>query len=396
MIFDFILDCNHVAELMNSDDNSVAYLKRFYQILTYENGRLIVPTELKEDKLVVLEAYYNTLKSLYKSLGGMNMQTPLTLQKKDLCERFLKAFGAASVSVDTISLRKLKMPELKNTGVSFIQQFCKKNFTPKAQVVLTADETCEGECETLEKYFEIDNEKERKRFSYMMMQTVECKKGSKKKPYDLGVVKNREKEEKFSEQMQAFGAAEDRNFWIFDPYILSDRTINCQIEGKMKILLAWLKTLLNENTKPTIHLFSSYPDEAKGMLEKQDEFETRLRDEYLNGSSEVYTKLRSMCKLEVYFPKFLDDKSFHDRFICSSTHYFAVGRGLDAIRVSERYNVYYCGKFLERLKMPSLPIGLSSVNSSSKSLFPINFPAILRELTQGNGEKEKWKRIVLY
>ena len=171
----------------------------------------------------------------------------------------------------------------------------------------------------------------------------------------------------FDAQLKTFAAAEEVGFMIVDPYCLGGRIDNVDdfLEEKTKVLMRWVHYLARHGTRPLqFGIYTACPYVETGRDRNyQAGLKAILKKNENQQVSRLLRKLRQHwenCRLPdkdrpdkwpimIGFHIFMDANwLIHDRFIGSTTHYFAMGRGLDGVLASRdgsiAYNIYYCGK----------------------------------------------------
>ena len=173
--------------------------------------------------------------------------------------------------------------------------------------------------------------------------------------------------EGFDAQLKTFAAAEEVGFTIVDPYCLGGRMddVNKFLEEKVKVLMRWVYYLSRHGTKSLrFDVYTACPYMVEnGRNRNYQNGLNAISEEDQNQEPLLLGKLRQHwenCRLlnkkrndkwpiVINFHIFTDSNwLIHDRFIGSTTHYFAMGRGLDGVLASRdgsiAYNIYYCGK----------------------------------------------------
>lgn len=163
--------------------------------------------------------------------------------------------------------------------------------------------------------------------------------------------------------LHVFGAAEEAGFSIYDPYGFDENN-----GGKRESLIRWIAHLLGANNPHRrtvrVRIFSrcGVNDYVNGKPNDLDVQFRRLKTRIADGDGLPHFKAIAL-ELEFGFvvddDKDLDVAAFkkdvqHDRYICSSTHYFGVGSGIDSIGFRETFHVQYKGRVCPGDSIPQL------------------------------------------
>ena len=157
--------------------------------------------------------------------------------------------------------------------------------------------------------------------------------------------------EDFWNQLHSFGAAEESGFDIYDPYSFDYNT-----GGNLKILMRWIAHLLGgvnvQRRRANIRICSSCgvndcvdgrPNFLREQLMKAKQKEGRLLPHLMGITLNLQFLLAVDNREDEVSRRFRMDVQ-HDRFICSSSHYFGIGSGIDSIGNRRAFNVQYAGR----------------------------------------------------
>ena len=169
--------------------------------------------------------------------------------------------------------------------------------------------------------------------------------------------------EEFWDQLHTFGAAEESGFDIYDPY-----SFDCNTAVTRENLMRWIVHLLGgrnaQRRHVQIRIYSrcgenDYADGIPVQLSNQfHRLKVRLAEEEgLSHLSGIVCNLQFMLAVEnqgdEVFAQFRRDVQ-HDRYICSSTHFFGIGSGIDSISKRKAFNVQYAGRVGSGVTVPLL------------------------------------------
>ncbi len=362
MIADFIVDFSYLARaIKDSVSNCCSWAcedaRRLLDIICCENGRLMIP--VRDGRAVA------------------DFWEPLSVISRELSSSFSGASARALEVVDSWRDALVNNP-VKKTGLMRRDIEILDGLTPMASLLISRPQahafiTDSKECridgqktyakKTLKSYFAPDSIYEKRRLSFMGKQTVIKSNGTDTD--SLGVIceqrdTNRGVEKDFTCQVESFAIAERNGFQIIDRYAMGGRfnnrcTLADLVNRRMRILLRWVDALTKgcPQSGKKVDVYTIFPgtsyDEGRTISYELKENDKNSLCEQLKVSYESWSDRGSNDRPHLRF-FFLrpDVEDLHDRFICSSTHYFAIGKGLDGIEFGsfkcKSFNVYYCGR----------------------------------------------------
>lgn len=188
----------------------------------------------------------------------------------------------------------------------------------------------------------------------------------------------------FWSQLHTFGAAEETEFSIYDPYGFN--TINAEEYDaeqrnaqKRNSLMKWIAHMIGcrniQRKYLTVRICSKcckndYVDGIPADLVAQlRKLKLKIaRAEQMPHLNDITLELKFLFAVDDnrVTRKFIRDVQ-HDRFICSSTHYFGIGSGIDSVGNREAFNVQYKGRIGHGVPNPVLE-ELSAFYDSSENL----------------------------
>lgn len=167
--------------------------------------------------------------------------------------------------------------------------------------------------------------------------------------------------EEFWDQLHTFGATEESGFCIYDPYSFDYNTF-----GKLRILMRWIAHLLGGNNVQRRHAKIRICSSC-GVNDCVDGRQNLLREQLIRAKRAEGMMLPHLMgiTLELHFLLALDNREDeascrfrmdvqHDRYICSSTHFFGIGSGIDSIGNRRAFNVQYAGRVGSGVTVPLL------------------------------------------
>ena len=363
MIADFIVDFVYLAtaiknSVSNCDSWDCEHAMRLLNIICHENGRLMLPVQNEK----IDEGFIRPLWTVSDELSALP-PSPLYLKAMYVIDSWRQAVrNLPEVTGEEMMRRDIEVMAGMTPMASLLVA------QPQAHACIT-DSTgrIDGQKiykqKTLKKYFETNSIYETRRLRYLGKQTII--KDNYSHPICFGVVHeqvNYTKAEDFIHQIEIFSAAERNGFQIIDRYAMGgiiEEDRRCQladlVNRRMRILLPWVDALTSgcPQSGKSVDVYTMFPgfrpkteDTASYRLDKSNQ---KSLCEQLQTSCESWSGWSSSDRphLRLFFLD-PDMEDFHDRFICSSTHYFALGKGLDGIEAGSKrcasYNVYYCGR----------------------------------------------------
>lgn len=344
MIFDYLVDIDYLVTNLKTESGLIL-LHNLTTILRVGNGRLVVPVDKKEQ--TIPDEYYKAFKPFENRKPGLSSS-----RITNLIDIFRSVFLQKSVAPKNkqITLRKIHFDSMQRSEEFFIVDFCKycKDLLPKVMVVFTDNQDCEGSVMTFDEYFNSDSKLWNKLYTLMGQQTIkDCSK------FSLG---KDEEGEDLVNQLKVFGAAETEHFEIYDPYILREddcygEELEQSLREKVKLLFLWIDALIPSASieKLNIYVYSTYSfsEEENSREENRKKKVEELKsviEELIEEEIKELRKKSYSINIEIKLLKRSRKLTFHDRYICSSTHYFSIGKGLDAPGRSKSYSIHYCGK----------------------------------------------------
>lgn len=333
MIVDYIIDLKYFVKLIREStplDMRCQCALRLLEIARYENGRFVIDAK---------NADLETLKEgLISDENGGGGSVSLFGIKRDfvLSEYYIGLFLPYGVITDRPCKRASNGSDTGFMDAGFMYR-------------IGNGENATG----LVQYFQ---EKDCERRRYLGKQTF-FRKGMNRHAISFAG---------FDAQLKVFAAAEERGFVIVDPYCLGGRVdrVDEFLEEKTKVLMRWVYYLACHGTRPVrFDIYTACPYEENGRNRNYRAGVNVILEENENHASRLWNKLRQHWENSRLLDKSRNDKwpimicfhiftdgnwLIHDRFVGSTTHFFAMGRGLDGVLASRdgniAYNIYYCGK----------------------------------------------------
>ena len=340
MIFDYLIDFRYLASALKALEPGNPTLDNFKKIIDAcvrpeENGRLV----LDSDRHILRD-----LKALEFPPSRFGQQVRYIVE-----ERFLKALpanrsiGRQMVGIGRNDGHKICVRDIPvfERNVSRIMRVLRFIYPPPNVIISEGEDWGDVACIDLS--------------SYEVFDAVDAVRGKLKSLQRVVLGGDHEGVPivDFWSQLHTFGAAEETAFSIFDPYGFDTNNAEKRI-----ILMKWIVHMLGgRNTQRrnlVIRICSKCGknDYIDGFPAQLDAQLGRLKSRIANEEQMPHL---STIALELKFLFAVDDKVDevskrfsldvqHDRFICSSTHYFGIGTGIDSIGNREAFNVQYKGR----------------------------------------------------
>ncbi len=360
MISDFIVDLSYLARVIKDsvlDCRSWACedARRLLNIICRENGRLMVPVRQGE----VVEDFVKPLRTAW---GELSVQSsPSSLKAREVLDSWrLGIENPPQVVNGGMMRRDIEVADGMTTMASLLAA------NPRAHAFITDKTGCRIDGQkayqqkSLNKYFSPDSVYEKRRMRYLGKQTIIKYDSSSSLCFGVSYEPNVQTCHEFIRQLEIFSVAERKGFQILDRYAMggtfTDRgTLADLVDRRMKILLHWVAALTKycQQSGGKVDVYTIFPGrsyDGTAISYRLCEDDKRALYEQLKASYENWSGWNRINGTRPHVRIFFLDpevEDFHDRFICSSTHYFAVGKGLDGIEVARKcktYNVYYCGR----------------------------------------------------
>ena len=346
MIFDYLIDFRYLASTLKALEPGDPTLDNFKKIIDAcvrpgENGRLVIDSD--RHILKDLEAFLKDPKALVAKPSRFAQQVSCIVEwflRTLPAKRFV---GRQMVGVNLSDGHKIcvrDIPVFESNLSRIMNVLC--SIKPPPNVIISEREDWGNvDCVGLSSYESFD--------------AVEAARGELRSLQR--VVLSGEHEGvpivDFWRQLHTFGAAEETEFSIYDPYGFD--TNNAE---KRKILMLWIAHMLGgrniqrRNLMVRICSKCGKNDYIDGIPAQLDEQLGRLKTRI---AKEAQISHLGAISLELKFLFAVDDKEDevskrfsmdvqHDRFICSSTHYFGIGAGIDSVGNREAFNVQYKGR----------------------------------------------------
>lgn len=339
MIFDYLIDFRYLASALRALEPGDPTLDNFKRIIDAcvrpeENGRLVIDS----DRHILKD-----LKALEFPPSRFGYQVRYIVE-----ERFLRALPASRfVGRQMIGFGRNEghkicvrdIPVFERNISRIMRALC--SIYPPPNVIISDGEDC-GEVSCIDLS------------SYEVFDAIDGVRGELKSPQRvvLGGEHDGVPIVDFWSQLHTFGAAEETGFSIYDPYIdMNDGVMR-------KILMRWLVHMLGGRNLQRRSLLvricskcgrNDYVDGISAQhVEQLRIWKTRIANqEQMPYLGNIQLELKFLFAVddredELLKRFFLDVQ--HDRFICSSTHYFGIGTGIDSIGNREAFNVQYKGR----------------------------------------------------
>lgn len=346
MIFDYYIDFDYLAkELSVREGGHGAFIaglfSRISDICTLENGRLL----LDEDRRIL-----EPLVKLQQEPSGSGLvSAERNLVVWDFLERMPRdnsirlsngmristSGGGTGPNTGKLSLRLIsKKGDLRNYADFHIDQG-----------------------NTIERYFGYRGivQTERKRAACRDVQVYMFKRDEiwRKDSSDDRVTA-------FKEAMRSFGCAEAVKFEFFDGYGfgLSPVCDNAARDA-VRILKKWLDLLQAGRTTTclSVDVYALVPEDDIENLKNRAEAVEKLRKTFSEKAFDSRGTMEVRLCLAPRMKGASLSKAFHDRRVCSSTHSFSIGGGLDVLKGTGGeclFEIHYCGRRGKNVKEPRL------------------------------------------
>lgn len=348
MIFDYLIDFRYLASALRALEPGDPTLDNFKRIIDAcvrpeENGRLVIDS----DRHILKE-----LKALEFPPSRFGNQVRYIVE-----ERFLRALparrfvGRQMIGFGRNEGHKICVRDIPvfERNISRIMRALCSIYPPPDVVISEGEDWGDVACIGLS--------------SYEVFDAVDEVRGKLKTEQRVVLAGEREGVSivDFWSQLHTFGAAEEKEFSIYDPYAFDTAE-------KSEVLMKWIVHMLGGQNVHRNNLVVRVCSKC-GRNDYVDGFPswlvarlTRLKTRIAN--EEQVPHLNNI-NVELRFRFAVDDNGDevarrfnldvqHDRFICSSTHYFGIGSGIDSISNREAFNVQYKGRVGRNVSNPVL------------------------------------------
>ena len=346
MIFDYLIDFNYLATAVVSPEPGDSALDNFRRIIDAcirpeENGRLVMDSDRKS---------LRPLRMVEFSPSRIGQRMRYIIEEKFLRAIPASRFGGRRLVGLTQPVRELCVRDIPifDHNVGRITKAL-MSIDPPPSVVIT--DRAVKNCVNLSDDTAFDAEDE-KRGNLKLETTITLSEKHGGLPLS-----------KFWPFLHVFGAAEEAGFSIYDPYGFDDNN-----GRKRESLIRWIARLVGANNPHRrtvrVRIFSrcGVNDYVNGKPNDLDVQFRRLKTRIADSDGLPHFKAIAL-ELEFWFVVDDVDDSVvaafkkdvqHDRYICSSTHYFGVGSGIDAIDFRETFKVQYKGRVCPGVSIPQL------------------------------------------
>lgn len=334
MICDYILDLQSLLDDVRNCEESFFWFKRFLQVVSIEAGRLVVDAPKADITRHYLSA--ERMKSVEVDPEALRVRRVIDLLLTQL------PGGPCPIVSSELNVRRVVTKSAVDYDSALVAM---QQTKPRVDFfVYNKRKPIYGKRERqifgykgIREYFGIDcvggDCGETKRIQRQGKQTVVDKLGMDES--FSGCIESFE----FRRQIQQFAQGEDC-FSIIDKYLfggdkIASSDLPSYIDDRMDILVAWMGLLTSDKSIHVPFSFNVYTQRSPGMTDNL--IESYLRKKW--GTN------RPKCRIRFVFIGGSD--AFHDRFVCSKSNYFAIGRGLDGFDskgVKKMFNIYYCGR----------------------------------------------------
>ena len=349
MIFDYLIDFRYLASALKALEPGDPTLDNFKRIIDAcvrpeENGRLVIDS----DRHIIRD-----LMALEFPPSRFGQQVRYIVE-----DRFLKALpanrfvGRQMIGVGGDDGRKICVRDIPvfERNINRVMMALCSIYPPPDVIISDGEDWGEVASIGLSSYEVFDAVDEIR--GRLKNQRIVCEDGHEGVPLA-----------EFWSQLHKFGAAEEKEISIYDPYCFDENDY-----GKPKILMRWISHMLGalniHRTRLAIRICSKC-----GRNDYADGLPARLvgqlhKLKLLIAAEEEVSHFRGI-NLELKFLFAVDDNEDevlrrfnldvqHDRFICSSTHYFGIGTGIDSIGNREAFNVQYKGRIGHGISNPAI------------------------------------------